>query len=60
MEYAVKMGSSTMMYIPSFIYVDSLRHSKVVQVYTQTTGRFHKPTIIFFKIKKMAKVKLFL
>jgi hypothetical protein len=55
MKYAVEMGLGAMMYIPSFIGIDSGIQKLTEGRYTdtQTAWKSHKPTIIFFKIKKV-------
>jgi hypothetical protein len=52
MKYAVDMGSGAVVYIPSFMKIGSAVH-KLMGVVTQTAGRSHKHTLIFFKNRKV-------
>jgi hypothetical protein len=49
MKYAVKMGSSAMIYIPSLINIGP-GIQKLIRGYIdiETARRSHKPTLIFF------------
>jgi hypothetical protein len=55
MKYAVEMGSGAMIYIPSFVKTGSGVQKFMEGIYrhTQTAWWSHKPTFIFFKIKKL-------
>jgi hypothetical protein len=53
MKYAVEMGSAAMIYIPSFIKIDSdIQKIMGGGGNTQTAWRLHKPTFIFLQNKK--------
>jgi hypothetical protein len=54
MKYTVEKGSGVMIYIPSFIKIDSAFQKLIWWGYAdkQTTWRSHKPAIIFFLKKK--------
>jgi hypothetical protein len=52
MKYTVEMGSGTMIYVPSFIKIDSGIRKLTggvggVRIHRQAAWRLHKPTVIF-------------
>jgi hypothetical protein len=49
---AVEMGSGAVMYIPSFTKIGSGIQKLIGVGDTQTAWLSHKPTFIFFEIKK--------
>jgi hypothetical protein len=51
MKYTVEMGSVP--YIHTKFHKDWLSYSEVDKGDTQTAWRSHKPTFIFFKIRKV-------
>jgi hypothetical protein len=52
MKYAVQMGPGAMIYIPGFIKI-GLAIQKLMGWGEHKAWRSHKPTIIFFKIRKV-------
>jgi hypothetical protein len=57
MKYVVEMGSDTMIYIPSFIKIDSRVQNLVWDTHTQTHRQLGDlislTSICFFKIRKV-------
>jgi hypothetical protein len=57
MKYTIEMDSCDMVYIPSFIKVGLGIQKLLWGIHTwtdrQTTGLSHKPTLVFFKIRKV-------
>jgi hypothetical protein len=55
MKYEVEMGSGAMIYIPTFIKIDSAIQKLMWGEFTDTAWRSHKPILIFPKYRKHAK-----
>jgi hypothetical protein len=53
MKYTIETGSGAVLYIPSFIQIGSGIQKLIRGIYTQTGWRSHKPTFIFFEIRKV-------
>jgi hypothetical protein len=53
MKYATEMGSEAMIYIPNFIKTGSGIPKFMGYTEKQRAQRLHKPTLIFFKIRKV-------
>jgi hypothetical protein len=49
MDYAIAMGSGSLIYIPSFIKIGSAIYKLIGGIHTQTARRSHKPAFIFSK-----------
>jgi hypothetical protein len=56
MKYAFEMGSGGMTYTPSLVkIVSGIQKWMGRYIDRQTAWRLHKPTFIFFKIRKVGK-----
>jgi hypothetical protein len=54
-QHAVEMGSGVMIYMPSSVMIDS-GIQKLINGGSQTAWCLHKPTFIFFKMRRVGTV----